>query len=153
MKKLVKNFFVFATLAILAFQISGCKKDCPVPTVTYPIQGLWEGTYTVGAGTIVPAGTQLYFSLSIYPDGKVSYKSKSYNNGSLEYINFADGTWTLNGTSFAYTVTSINYPGTTIQHVQTGTATYNSSNGTLTNGIATDAQSGNSVVWSMKRVN
>jgi hypothetical protein len=37
MKKLLKSFFVLATLAVLTFQISGCKKDCPkddIPTKT-----------------------------------------------------------------------------------------------------------------------
>jgi hypothetical protein len=148
MKKLLKSFFALATLAVLTFQISGCKKDCPAPpTVTYPIQGLWEGTYTVGAGNPVPAGTSFYLSLSIYPGGKASYKSKGYYNGSSDYITFADGTWTLNGTAFAFNVTTINYAGGGAQQAQSGTATYNSIDGTLTNGVIGNA------TWTMKRVN
>jgi hypothetical protein len=149
MKKLLKSFFVLATLTVLTFQICGCKKDCPAPTATYPIQGLWEGTYTVGAGNPVPAGTSFYLSLSISPGGKVSYKGKGYYNGSSDYITFADGTWTLNGTAFAFNVTTINYALGNPQQTQTGTATYNSSDGTLTSGQF----GGNSSTWTMKRVN
>jgi hypothetical protein len=147
MKKLLKSFFVLATLAIMAFPISSCEKECPKPTTTYPIQGLWEGTYTVGAGNPVPAGTSFYFSLSIYPGGKASYKSKGYYNGSSDYITFADGTWTLNGTAFAFNVTTINYALGNPQQLQTGTATYSSVDGTLTNGSIGNA------TWTMKRVN
>lgn len=145
MKKLLKKFFVLITLAVLTFQISGCKKDCPVPpTVTYPIQGLWIGTYTVASISQPP----LYFSFTIYPDGTMSYKSK----GSNGYTFYANGSWTLNGTLLSYTVTTTNNPGG-VQATQTGSATY-SNTGTLTNGVNSDVTPGGLTgTWSMNRVN
>ncbi len=163
-----KSFFfsilVFSSLTILLTQTqTGCTKEAvnvtdtvkvtqkdTVFTCPLNIRGLWEGTYTVGTGNPVPAGTSFYFSFSIYPNGKISYKSKGYYNGSSEYITFADGTWTLNGTIFSFNVTTINYASSSTQITQTGTATYNASNGTLTNGTF-NGSSGST--WAMTKVN
>ena len=155
MKKIFLSSLVLLLFStcIVIFQAS-CSKTAEAQsnTCTYPIQGLWTGTYTVGPGNPVPDGTSFFFSFSIYPDGKLSYKSKGYNNGSLDYITFADGTWTLTGNTFSFTVVTINVAGGGAQHTQTGTATYNSSNNTLTMGTITDA-AGGTAVWSMTRVN
>lgn len=162
MKKTFRFLFsaTFISLVILGFN-SGCKKDTETITKTVNdtiyrcssnITGLYEGTYTVGAGAPVPAGTQFYFSFSIYPNGKVSYKSKGYYNGSSDYITFADGTFTLINNQFSFNVTTINIAGGGTQHVQSGTATFNSSNTTLTNGVITDPLGG-SAIWSMTKVN
>jgi hypothetical protein len=131
---------------VLLLQIS-CKKDS-TDSDNFPIQGLWEGTYTVGDGYPVPNGTSFYFSFSVYPGGKVSYKSKGYYNGSSDYITFADGVWTLNGSTFSFNVTTVNTAGGGQQQAQTGTATYNSSKGTLTNGVF----SGSNATWLMTKV-
>ncbi len=151
-------FFVF----IIASETS-CKKEKVIETVvktdtvfkcTQNIQGLWVGTYTVGAGQPVPAGTQFYFAFSIYPGGTISYKSKGFYNGSSDYITFADGTWALNGTTFSFNVRTINFSGGDPQHTQIGTATFNISNGTLTNGTIADSNTPtNTASWSMTRVN
>ena len=148
MKKVLSTLFVVLLFSIVIFQLS-CKKTTDTPK---SLPGLWVGTYTVGAGNPVPSGTSFFFSFSIYSDGKVSYKSKGYYNGSLDYITFADGTWSLTGNTFSFSVTTINYPGGGTQHTQTGTATYNSNNGTLTNGTITDL-AGGSATWTMTRVN
>jgi hypothetical protein len=153
-------------LLFLVFTLTSetsCKKEKIVETVTKTdtvfkctqnIQGLWVGTYTVGAGQPVPAGTQFYFAFSIYPGGTISYKSKGFYNGSSDYITFADGTWTLNGTSFSFNVKTINSSGGDPQLTQVGTATFNISNGTLTNGTIADSQAPNNTAsWSMTRVN
>ena len=110
---------------------------------------LWVGTYTVGAGSSVPAGTSFFFSFSIYSDGTASYKSKGFYNGSYDYITFANGTWTLTGTQFSFTVTTINLAGGGPQQPQSGAATFNTSAGTLTNGTFV----GNSATWTMTKVN
>jgi hypothetical protein len=146
------KFLIVILMSFLIFMQLGCTKDCPKPTTTFPIQGLWEGTYKVGAGAPVPAGTSFYFSFSVYPGGKVSYKSKGFYNGSSEYVTFADGTWSLNGTAFSFNVTTVNIAGGGTQHVQSGTAVYNSNDGTMTNGIINDPQGG-SATWTMTRVN
>lgn len=162
MKKLFFSTLLFSVLTIILTETqTGCKKDTITITDTVKItkndtifkcpqniQGLWEGTYTVGAGNAVPTGTSFYFSFSIHPNGTVSYKSKGYYNGSYDYITFADGTWTLNGTTFSFNVTTVNYAYSSTQVTQSGTATYNAVNGTLTNGIF----AGSNSVWSMTKV-
>src|SRR5664279_489456 len=114
MKKIFRSSPI---LLLFIFTISvqlSCKKDAatqsanPCPAAVYPIEGLWIGTYTVGDGNPVPAGTNFYFSFSIYPDGTLSYKSKIYHNGSSEYIAFANGTWQLNGSAFSFSVQTLN---------------------------------------------
>jgi hypothetical protein len=150
MKQLLKSFFVLATLAVLTFQISGCKKDCPVPpAVTYPIQGLWVGTFTTVSGFAVPPGSSYYFSLSIYPDGTLSYKSGT-SNPSL-YV-YAAGTWTLTGDSFSFSAKTINGVSSSQDSVA-GTATFDKNKGTLSNGIVNSNTSNTSATWKMSRVN
>lgn len=160
----MKNSFVaLLALPILMLVVfcptSGCKKETVRETVndtiffcTPNIIGLYEGTYAVGPGSPVPTGTQFYFSFSIYPNGKVSYKSKGYYNGSLDYISFADGTYTLTNNVFSFNVTTINSPGGGPQHNQYGTADYNGTTGTLTNGVISDPL-GSNATWSMTKVN
>jgi hypothetical protein len=131
---------------------NGTKAD-PSGLYVHQVQGLWTGTYTAGAGQAVPAGTEFYFSFSIYPDSTLHYKSKGYHNGRSDYITFADGTWSLAGTTFTFNVTTVNLPVYGAQHTQAGTATFNSSNGTLTNGTIADLNKpGNGATWSMSRV-
>lgn len=146
MKKTLIPAFGFLLLSLILVAVPvGCvkEKDTQSPA---GVQGLWVGSYTVNTGA------SYYFSFSIYPDGKLSYKSKGLYNGSAEYITFADGTWTLNGTNFTFNVTTINIAGGGTQHIQFGAATYNSSAGTLTAGTITDPLGGNAT-WTMSRVN
>lgn len=160
MKKAIQLFLITLSISFALISInSGCKKETIRETVTDTIfhcspniEGLYEGTYTVGPGSPVPTGTQFYFSFSIYPNGKVSYKSKGYYNGSLDYITFADGTFSLTNNQFTFDVTTINNPGSGPQHTQSGSATFNGVNGTLSNGTITDPLGG-SATWSMTRVN
>lgn len=152
-----------ASLIVISILIGTSQTGCTKETITTQIEtdtvqycppnihGLWVGTYTVGAGFPVPPGTSFYFSFSIYPDGKVSYKSKGFYNGSYEYITFADGTWSLNGSAFTFNVVTINLAGGGPQLAQTGSATYNSANGTLTNGTITNGP-GSNESWSMAKV-
>ncbi len=111
-----------AMLSLLIF--TGCKKDSPAPT-TYPIQGLWVGSYT-------DLNATLYFSFSVYPDGTLSYKS-IFDNTTV----FSSGTWNLTDTTFTFTTTAVNYPPNV---TQSGTATYNKSKGTLVGSGADQAQ-------------
>jgi len=126
-------------------------KDTSIVQCANAIEGLYEGTYTVGAAMPVPDGTQFYFSFSIYPGGRISYKSKGYYQGGVEYITFADGTYTLKGNKFSFTVTTINMAGGGEQHVQKGHAIFNSSNGTLTDGFIEDPLGG-TATWFMTKV-
>lgn len=160
MKKDIYFLFPLTLVLLVIFNFNiGCKKETVTETVTDTvfhcspnIVGLYEGTYTVGPGNPVPTGTQFYFSFSIYPNGKVSYKSKGYYNGSSDYITFADGTFTLTNDQFNFNVTTINIAGGGAQHTQYGSASYNSVSGTLSNGTITDPLGG-SAIWSMTKVN
>lgn len=139
----MKHRFVFLLLSIGLFTHLGCtkKESAPPSTTSYPIAGLWIGTYTY------QNQSPQYFSFTIYPDGTMSYKSK----GSNGFTFYANGTWFLNGTTFNYDVTTTNTPGP-VQSNQKGTATY-SNTGTLTNGINTDVATGSSGTFTMNRVN
>jgi len=134
-----KHYLLAICLVLLC--LTSCKKDSTTQPSTYPIAGLWIGTYTF------LTQPPLYFSFTIYPDGTMSYKSKGIN----DYTFYANGTWTLNGTAFSYTATTTNTPGGT-QSTQTGTATYNAT-GTLTNGINRDVATNQSGTFNMTRVN
>jgi hypothetical protein len=142
----------FFASSILVFQMTSCTKSTAQATrvdtiyrCVNSITGLWEGTYNV------PSGPPYYFSFSIYPNGKLSYKSEAYY-GTLKYNAFADGTWTLTGNQFSFSVTTINYP-TGTQQQQLGTATYNSASGTFTNGSITTSTGSNPASWNMTKVN
>lgn len=146
MKSSIKKSFGLAFLIAFIFALPvSCTKEKDTSNSAV-IHGLWVGTYTVNTGA------SYYFSFSIYPDGKLSYKSKGLYNGSAEYITFADGTWTLNGNNFTFSVTTINIAGGGTQHLQYGAATYNSSAGTLTAGSISDPLGGNAT-WTMTKVN
>lgn len=87
---------VFA-LALLLFQLTSCKKvlgqtnhECPPPT--YPVEGLYIGTYTVSSK---PELGDLYYSFVIFPDGSLLTK------GATEYgdTTYQKGNWTLSSDS------------------------------------------------------
>lgn len=105
MKALLKSCFVliFLTVSIILTQPS-CTKDDPSSTpVTYPVAGLWIGTYT----TDQVAHSPLFCSFAFYPDGTLLIKSKG--NPPAQDVAYADGTWTQTGDSIFYTSTTINY--------------------------------------------
>lgn len=132
---------LFVAICLLFVGLSSCEKESSTPPPTYPIAGLWIGTYTY------LDQPPLYFSFTIYPDGTMSYKSKGIDG----YTFYANGTWMLTGNDFSYTVTTTNNPGGD-ESTQTGTATYSDS-GTLTNGINTDTETGGAGAFTMNRVN
>ena len=139
------KIIVFLLLGTLVFYSSSCKKTDVSPN--NPIQGLWIGTYTVSATDPTYVGQSFFFSFSIYPDGTLTYKGKTPGNDVYAY-----GTWTLTGTAFTFKVTTLNYDGG-YQHIQSGTATYNSTNGTLSDGAFVDSVTGGKSTWTMNRVN
>ena len=134
----IKNYFTIVFIAF--FSITSCKKDSAVTAATYPIQGLWVGTYTNTSGTF-------FFSFSIYPDGTLSYKSKATNNTTY----FADGSWFLTDAAFTFNIVTVNASGN--QFRQTGAGIYSSSKGTLSSGTGSDQPSTTPFTWTMTRVN
>ena len=116
------------TLAL--FQMSSCKKADAETTKTYPIEGLWIGTYSVGT---IPEQGNLFYSFIIYPGGVLLTKGKGGDG--RDY--YSTGTWTLtNSNTFLGTISTF-YPNTGQPVIQSITATY-SNTGKLTNGIWND---------------
>ncbi|MFT3935923.1 MAG: hypothetical protein QM726_20000 [Chitinophagaceae bacterium] len=149
MKHFKQNLSALILTTLMFISLAGCSKDSTdnTPTV-YPIQGLWEGTFTEGTGFTDPPGTTFYFSLSIYPNGTFSYKSGSNTAGLFVY---AAGTWTLTGTTFSFSGKTINGVGSTQDNI-TGSASFDTNAGALNNGTAASNTAGTTGTWKMTRV-
>lgn len=130
------------SIFIILITLSSCLKSTISPTITtYPIQGLWVGTYKD-----FNLDTSFFYSLSVHPGGNLSFEAKSINN----VIYFGPGTWTLKADTFKFVVSS-NYSGTPL--VQTGVAVFDSTKGTLSKGLVSDPARGTTAIWSMKKIN
>jgi len=103
-------------LTVLFFSIiSSCKKETtPTPVATYPVQGLWTGTYAVTGSP-----TSSYYSFVIKSDGTLIVDSKA---GTQQHISL--GTWTLTGTTLACNYTCIYGSAGSIGLNQSSTATW-----------------------------
>src|SRR4051812_45798768 len=113
MKKVISAFVAL----LLLFQTS-CKKEKTINT--YPIAGLWIGTYSADGMSIPPR----FYSLSVFPDGSILTKG-DISNGYA----YSKGTWTLTGNAFSATITTFTTPTVT----QTIHANYSNT------GVLTDA--------------
>jgi hypothetical protein len=102
--------------------LNSCKKDSTAPT-NYSIEGLWTGT-----SENATSGPQFY-SLSIKPGGTITFEGIGANQQ-----HFGTGTWTLNGTAFTASVTTLYGISSNVGTKQTLTADFNASTGTLSNG-------------------
>lgn len=98
MKKNISYVVISAISLILLCQVS-CKKD-DTGNATYPISGLWIGTYTGGGVT-----TPRFYSLTVFPDGSVLTKG-DISTG----FAYSQGTWTLTGNNFSATITTFSSP-------------------------------------------
>ena len=104
MKKLFLASIALTTfaLSIGLFQMTSCKKaEAQVnnTNTTYPIEGLWIGTYTVDSQ---PALGEQYFALSIKPDSTIVADTKW---GTTQHL--APGSWSLSGNTFTCTYTCV----------------------------------------------
>lgn len=122
-------------------QLSGCAKTIAQGKCPTSIHGLWEGTY------LYQDQPPLYFSFTIYPDGSISYKSKGIGNNTFN----AYGTWQLRGNEFKYRVQVVDAPYVPVQPVQEGSAIYDASKGTLTEGVNVDVNTKLGAIWSMNK--
>ena len=141
---------IFACFLTSLFAFSSCSKDSTKPTTpatpTYPVEGLWIGTFTVNNN---PSQSGTYFySYAVYTDGSIIVKSIPADGNTY----YSAGKWALSNTNvFSATFTSMNFNGPQV----TQTITANFSNiGEMTDGTWTDkinaSQAG---TLSMKRVN
>ena len=146
----MKKLF-FTTLPAVLFgafvmlsQVS-CEKDDdqdPNPQ-SYPIEGLWIGTYTVNGQ---PGLGNQYYSFVIKPDGTLIQDGKTQNQQAI-----CIGTWNLNGTVFSANFTSI-WGVSGVGVVQNVTANWDNT-GKLTNGVWSNPPPGGSGTFTMNRVN
>jgi len=115
------KFAKISTTALLLvfglFVFVSCKKDTPTPVATYPIQGLWTGSYLVTGAT-----TSSYYSFVIKPDGTLIVDSKA---GTVQHISL--GTWTVSGVTLTCNYTCIYGSAGSIGLTQSSTATWDNS--------------------------
>jgi hypothetical protein len=99
------------------------------PKVT--IVGVWAGSYFINGA---PAADSFYYQFDIRADGLIY----SIGSGTNQGAGYASGPWTLTGTTFSATLTTMN--AVIPENVQTITCTYDSAAGTLTSGVWIDTQ-------------
>ena len=147
----MKIKFIFAAFLATALFISSCQKDSstptPTPTVTtYPVEGLWTGTYTIDNN---PSESGVYFySYAVYTDGSILVKGTGADGETY----YSSGQWSLsNSNVFSATYTTINFGGPQV----TQSLTINFSNtGKMTDGTWKDTANGTETgKLSMVRVN
>ncbi len=140
-----KLIVLFSLATCLA--VASCQKDSTTPTPpTYPVDGLWIGTFTVDNNPS-QAGSY-YFSYAVYPDGSILVKTRAADGNNYYSI----GKWVLsNSTEFSATLTTTNFNGS--QVTQSITAIFSNS-GKMTNGIWVDvANASQTGKFSVDRVN
>jgi hypothetical protein len=128
--KRVLFLITIASLSFFYFFTTSCSKsvtttirDTVYMLPANTIEGEWAGTYMINGA---PATDSFAYYFAIRSDSTV-LTIGSGTNGTAGY---AEGPWTLSGTTFSATLTSLN--GTTPENVQTVTATYDSTKGVLT---------------------
>lgn len=151
------------TLAFSACLMTGCTKTNNVTTTIHdtttvivrdtvvlttpknPITGMWVGSYFLN-GDAVDSFT---YQFDIRTDGTV-YTVGNGTNGTAGY---ASGPWTLSGTTFSASLTTM--AGVTPENQQTVTAKYDSVSGTLSNGtwVDTRGNGGATGTFSLRRIN
>jgi hypothetical protein len=161
------KFILTSIVAISLFSIISCTKTNNVKTTVYdtitqifkdttiardtvyqtspknPIVGLWVGTYKNQAGN---AADSFYYSFDIISNGTMIVTGIGGANNSTALA----GTWQLTGTNFTATVTQLD-AGSPV-FVQSLTAVYDSTAGTLTGqGIVTQG-SGTNETYQLIRV-
>ncbi len=134
------NMRVLLTLIVICtsfcFLNSSCTKtetvtktvtDTVVKTVTDTIRppltivGFWVGTYQVTGSP-----TAYYYSFDLRPDGTLLHKGTGADGNTY----YGQGSYTLNGTNFNYSDTTLNL--NQIGAVEIGTGTYTAATATIT---------------------
>ena len=122
---------VFAFTSVSVVNSSCSKTNTVTDTVTKivvdtlkpptTIVGIWVGTYQVTGSP-----TTYYYSFDLRPDGTLLHKGTGADGNTY----YGQGTYTLNGTTFNYSDTTLNL--SQAGAVEIGTGTYTATDGTLT---------------------
>ena len=109
-----------------------------------PIVGLWIGTYT----SPQTQGHNYYYSYDIRTDSSILVQGLGADGNTY----YANGTWSLSGTSFSATITSQNL--SQAGAVQTVTAQYSNNNGVLTGQVLlVGGNFSNAATFTLNRIN
>ncbi len=118
----MKSTKIFTAVSAVAFFlllfIISCSKDTvqtTTPPATYPVQGLWVGTYTVDG----QPGVSQYFSYIIKNDGTILVDAKSI---SPVQQHLGVGNWSLSDTVLTSNYTTVYGISSNIGVVQASTA-------------------------------
>lgn len=115
MKKILMASVAMSVFAVSAFlfQLTSCKKvvaqlpcpECPAcPTPTYPVAGLYIGTYSVDSK---PQNGDVYYSFVVFPDGTILTKGLT----ELGDTAYQRGSWELSSDStFSATISTFTIP-------------------------------------------
>ena len=147
MKKILMGSIVLTAFAIsmTIFQISSCKKANAQTATTFPIQGLWTGTYiTDGQSSLGPQ----YYSFAIKPDGTIITDTKLSNQ---QYV--ALGNWSLTGNVLTTSYTYINGGSSGIATTQSTTATWDNSGKLTGSWKNVSPNNGSSGTFTLSRIN
>lgn len=148
-KTLLTTFVLGITVSLFLGTQTSCKKDTETITKTDTvynctpnIQGLWIGDQQ-------NATSGQPFSMSIKPDGTMSYENKI---GSTQQ--FCVGTWTLTNNNFSCNTICVYGVSVFVGVTQNFTATYNSTTGDLINGTWRNiSPNNNSGTFTLNEVN
>jgi hypothetical protein len=133
--KIFKPSVIFSAyvIAILFMSLSSCEKNDdttkPVETPNYTIQGLWTGTIT-------NASSSQFYSLSIKPDGSLTFEG--FSSGQEQ---FGAGTWTLTGSDFVANVKTLYGFPNNVGVQQKLTAKFDTTTGKFTDGKCVNTSS------------
>jgi hypothetical protein len=139
----MKTTLSLLALITMLFTFSSCEKDNPSPT--YPIVGLWIGSYGITSGA--PPADSLYYSLNLRSDSSVITHSMGADGNTY----YGTGTWSLTGTTLSATITTSNF--SQAGAVQKLNADYNSKDGKLTSGVINSVGGNFSATFNLDRVN
>jgi hypothetical protein len=136
-------FFCIAAISGLLF-FSSCNKNSP-SAPNYPIVGLWTGTYMVTSEG--PQTDSLYYSYDLKSDSSMLVQSLGADGNTYYGI----GKWSLKGTSFSATITTINLGQNGA--VQNVTANYSSTHGLLNSGVVQSVPGSYTASFHLSRIN
>ncbi|HUQ66509.1 MAG TPA: hypothetical protein VM101_10155, partial [Flavitalea sp.] len=108
------------------FIFQSCKKD-KVTVPTYPITGLWIGTYNIIEA--IESGEDFYYSFYIRRDDSIQVQGV----GADGHTYYGIGTWTLTDSTLQATFTTTNSGQQGV--IQNATAIYDEKKGVLKDGI------------------
>jgi hypothetical protein len=144
--KITKILVPTLAICLLLSLFLSCEKESSTTTTTYPLQGLWIGTYSVDGQSAL--GLQ-YYSFVIKPDGTIIGDSKS-SNPTQQHITL--GTWNLSGSTLSCAITCIYGLSVNIGLSQTCTSTWDNA-GKLTGTWRNTTGPTSSGTFTMTRVN